>query len=79
TEPTTTGTEAEDILHGDANGDGAVNMKDVLILRKFLAGIDVSYVARNSDVNGDGNVNMKDVLILRKFLAGIITVIDPTA
>ena len=79
TEPTTTGTEADDILYGDANGDGAVNMKDVLILRKFLAGIDVSYVEFNSDVNGDGAVNMKDVLILRKFLAGIITVIDPTA
>ena len=79
TEPTTTGTEAEDILYGDANGDGNVNMKDVLILRKFLAGIDVSYVEINSDVNGDGNVNMKDVLILRKFLASIITVIDPTA
>ena len=79
TEPSTTGTEAEDVLYGDSNGDGNVNMKDVLILRKFLAGIDVSYVARNSDVNGDGNVNMKDVLILRKFLAGIITVIDPTA
>ena len=79
TEPTTTGTEADDILYGDANGDGAVNMKDVLILRKFLAGIDVSYVEINSDVNGDGAVNMKDVLILRKFLAGIITVIDPTA
>ncbi len=71
-EPTGTGTEPEELL-GDANGDGAVNMKDVLTLRKYLAGMDVSYNASEADVNGDGDVNMKDVLMLRKFLAGLIT------
>ena len=57
---------------GDANYDGAVNMKDVLTLRKMLASIEVAYNAQNSDVNLDGEVNMKDVLMLRKFLAGLI-------
>ena len=58
---------------GDANNDGAVNMKDVLLMRKYLAGLDVEYNAVNADCNVDGEVNMKDVLMLRKFLAGLIT------
>ena len=57
---------------GDANDDGAVNMKDVLTLRKHLADMEVSYSVLNSDVNDDGDVNMKDVLMLRKYLADII-------
>ena len=57
---------------GDANNDGAVNMKDVLLMRKYLAGLDVEYNAENADCNGDGEVNMKDVLMLRKYLANII-------
>ena len=72
TEPTTTGTEAPMAFLGDANGDGAVNMKDVLTLRKQLAGMTVSCNLENADVNEDGDVNMKDVLMLRKFLANII-------
>ena len=72
TEPTTTGTKAPTAFLGDANDDGAVNMKDVLLMRKHLAGMTVSCNLENADVNEDGDVNMKDVLMLRKFLANII-------
>lgn len=77
TEPTATGTEV--ILYGDANDDGLVNMKDVLILRKQLAGLMPIINMTNADCNGDGNVNMKDVLELRKYLAGLTTVLGPKA
>ncbi len=59
-------------MRGDANGDGAVNMKDVLLLRKYLADTTDTMNMENADVNGDGDVNMKDVLMLRKYLAGVI-------
>ena len=72
TEPTTTATEAPIAFLGDANGDGAVNMKDVLTLRKQIAGMTVFCHVENADVNEDGDFNMKDVLMLRKFLANII-------
>ena len=72
TEPTTTATEAPVAFLGDANDDGAVNMKDVLTLRKQIADMTVSCNLENADVNEDGDVNMKDVLMLRKFLANII-------
>ena len=55
-------------IAGDADGDGIVSMKDLLHIRKVLAGadkIDNNYIA-NADLNNDGDLNMKDVLTLRK-------------
>ncbi len=78
-EPTGTGTGTDVAIYGDANNDGAVNMKDVLILRKQLAGMEPIINMKNADVNGDGSVNMKDVLELRKYLANIITTLGPKA
>ena len=66
-------------LIGDANDDGAVNMKDVLVLRKQLAGMEPIINMANADCNGDGDVNMKDVLLLRKFLAGLIESLQPVS
>ncbi len=60
------------VLKGDADGSGTVNMKDVLLLRKTLAGAAESepFYDYNADLDGDGTITMKDVLILRKILAG---------
>ncbi len=57
-------------LCGDANNDGAVNMKDVLVLRQSLTGMAVELNDRNADANADGAVNLKDVLALRLYLVG---------
>ena len=57
------------VLRGDANSDGAVNMKDVLTLRKYLADTPVKIDLVAADMNEDRAVNMKDVLALRKELA----------
>ena len=70
TKPTTSPTSS-DYLWGDANADGAVNMKDVLAVRKAIAGLAPVLSEQNADVTSDGTVNMKDVLVLRKFLAGL--------
>lgn len=60
-----------DTVFGDANDDGSVNAKDVLVLRKHLAAISgVTINEINADVNADGEINAKDVLLLRKYLAG---------
>ena len=56
-------------IRGDVDGNGTLTMKDLLTLRKLIAGADEDG-AFNSDVDGDGAVNMKDVLALRKILAG---------
>ncbi len=67
-EPTVT---QKPVLAGDANKDGAVNMKDVLVVRKYLASMTTDLDLKAADMNGDGAVNMKDVLALRKSLAGL--------
>ena len=55
---------------GDANVDQNVNLKDVLVLRQYLAGLAQLTSVPHADVNGDGEVNMKDVLMLRRYLLG---------
>ena len=54
---------------GDANIDQSVNMKDVLVLRQYLAGMTELASVPHADANVDGEVNMKDVLFLRLYLA----------
>ena len=54
---------------GDVNGDGVVNVLDLVRLQKFLSGEDVSLV--DADFNGDGVINVLDLLRLKKFLAGM--------
>lgn len=61
-------TEA-DSLSGDINGDGKVNIFDVIRLLKKVTGEVVETFA-NTDVNGDGKVNIFDVIRLLKKVTG---------
>ena len=66
---------ASAVLYGDANGDGAINGKDVMVLRKYMANFDYDTgtstvdISAGADANGDGIVNGKDVMIMRKYMA----------
>lgn len=55
---------------GDANEDGSVDLKDVVLMRQSLSGWDVEICLKNVDVNGDGSFDLKDLTILRRYLAG---------
>ncbi len=55
---------------GDLDGDGEANMKDVTLLKRYLAGWDVEIRTDCIDLNGDGECNMKDVTLLKRYLAG---------
>ena len=54
------------------NKDGVVDIKDVTILRRYLAGTVAADTvdAPAADCNEDGVVDIKDVTILRRYLAG---------
>ncbi len=58
------------IVLGDASGDGVVDVRDVAVLRRYLAGWHVTVDIAAADVNRDGEVNLKDVTVLRRYLAG---------
>ena len=75
-QPFTTQTkDVEDIpkltgrVPGDVNGDGQVTVKDVTLLKQFLAKWKVEINKSNADVNGDGEVTVKDVTLLKQYLA----------
>jgi len=60
-------------LKGDINKDDDVTMKDVLLLRRYIAGLSEldEDGQRRADINADDDVTMKDVLKLRRMIAGI--------
>lgn len=56
---------------GDVNGDNKIDVKDVVLIRRFVAGgygVAINETAAN--VNGDDKLDVKDVIILRRFIAG---------
>lgn len=63
TEPAT-----EEVLLGDVNGDGTVDIRDTLFLRRYLVDNTYEINMGNADLNEDGDVNIRDVLLLRKAL-----------
>ena len=66
--------ELEDILWGDANGDGKVNTKDATRILRYYAELisdsEIDLVA--ADVNSDGNVNTKDATRVLRYYAELI-------
>ena len=57
-------------IGGDTDGDGSVDLRDVISLLRYLGG-DPDFVARDAvDVNGDGKVDVADALYLLQFTIG---------
>lgn len=64
----------EVVLYGDVNGDGTVDISDVMLLAKYYSGVreltDRQLAA--ADVNGDGAVDVLDVTLLIEYCNGLI-------
>ena len=57
--------------NGDANGDSFIDVGDVVLVRKFVAGgYNVTVDLSAADVNDDGIVDVKDIIYLRRHIAG---------
>lgn len=70
---TTTSEPSTDVLLGDVNGDNKVNTADLLLLKKYLLGLEdeSSIVFNNSDYNADTKINTLDLLMLKRHLLGL--------
>ena len=55
---------------GDVNGDGKVNMKDLVLLQRYLNNWPVEIDLDTADLTGDEKVNMKDYVALQRVLNG---------
>ena len=57
-----------DVLLGDVDGDGRVNLKDLTQLIYYLLGASIPIDLDASDVNTDGNINVQDISALISLL-----------
>lgn len=56
---------------GDVNNDNEIDLKDVVLIRRFIAGgWDVELDTETADVNNDNEVDLKDVVLIRRYIAG---------
>lgn len=59
-------------LKGDANGDGEIDIRDLVRIKKYLAApTSEDIVAANADCDGTDGIDLGDVVALRKQLLGI--------
>lgn len=61
----------DNVLLGDANGDGAVNINDVTTIQRYLAELETieGIYLRAADVNQDGTVDIADATAIQMYLA----------
>ena len=60
-----------EILWGDADENGEVTIKDVILMRQYIleeGNIDNKFNFTNADVKIDGEINMKDIILMRQHL-----------
>lgn len=60
-------------IPGDMDNDGDITVKDVLSMRRYIAGLDAvdDEMIPLGDINRDGDLTSKDVLIARRMIAGL--------
>ena len=63
------GTQSGSTVHGDADGNGSVNLSDVTLLMKKIAGWNVT-VKDAADYNLDGKLDLYDVTCILRWIAG---------
>ena len=78
TKPATTTTAAEEVIYGDANCDGNVDISDAVMVKCYLINNKKFALSKqgllNSDVQGSGNgVNAQDAVTIQKYVIKSIT------
>lgn len=60
----------EEFVAGDIDGNGDVDLSDVVVLAQYAAGWDVTCNEAALDVDGSGMVDLNDVVLLAQYVAG---------
>ena len=63
----------DDVLLGDADGDGKITISDATMIQKYIANYNLpaDFQIKACDVNGDKSININDVTEIQRFLADL--------
>jgi len=54
---------------GDINGDGQINLTDVILTLQIVSGSDITGVQHSRDVNSDGVIGLAEAIYILKYIA----------
>jgi len=68
-----------DIMYGDVNNDTEINLADLVMLRRYFAGVinESGINLEAANVNGDGELNLADLVLFRRYFAGVVDTLGP--
>ena len=69
--------EAPEIVYGDADGNGEIEVLDAALIQQFLAGYEVEMNEAAADADGNGEVEVLDAALIQQFLAGYDVALGP--
>ena len=52
---------------GDANGDGVVNILDIIVMVNYIMGTD-DLIEQNADFNQDNTINILDIVAIVNYI-----------
>jgi hypothetical protein len=64
----TYGVKEVQTLLGDLNGNGMIDLGDLVLIRRYLLKLDTDIDSTVGDLNGDGQVNLGDLVMVRRIL-----------
>ncbi|MEG2038389.1 MAG: S8 family serine peptidase, partial [Oscillospiraceae bacterium] len=66
------------VVRGDNDGDGNVNINDLVAVKRHILGIESvkSYNFTASDTNSDGKVNINDLVAVKRHILGIESIVQ---
>lgn len=66
-------TSASDVLPGDINGDGVLDINDVVMVMKYILGLSnlTGEQLETADLNGNGAVDIRDVTRIKQIVVGL--------
>ena len=57
-------------MYGDADGNNAIDIRDLVRVKRYSAGVTAEINEKRADLNFDGVIDSADLTLLRKQLIG---------
>jgi uncharacterized protein (DUF362 family) len=62
-----------DVMLGDTNGDGGIDIVDALLTAQYYVGLDpAGFIPENADTNCDGSIDIVDALLIAQYYVGLV-------